>query len=225
MLQLTPQRKPVRLIETVFDLTYLGTVLLSAALLWAGAEMGSERWRFGLMALVLGVGDAIHLLPRIYALWDKRNKDHTALLGIGKWAASITMTVFYVLLWNIGMDHYAGVVDVQMTAVVYTLAALRIVLCLLPQNRWTQKDAPLNWAIWRNIPFFLLGLAVAALFAAGSLTRGGFPFLWVAVLVSFACYLPVVLFSARSPQVGMLMLPKSIAYAAIVLMGFTLSGV
>lgn len=224
MMQLNTKRKPIRLIETVFDGIYLSTMLLSAVLLCFSSNAGSERWRFGVMALVLGVGDAFHLIPRIYAMWDGKTKDHTALLGVGKMVTSITMTVFYVILWSIGAKRYADIVPAPITTVVYILAALRVALCLLPQNRWTSKESPLTWAIWRNVPFFALGMLVMALFAAGSRISGGFSFLWPAVLFSFACYLPVVLFSHRVPKVGMLMLPKSFAYAAIVLMGFSLSG-
>ena len=39
-------------------------------------------------------------------------------------------------------------------------AAARAALCLFPQNEWLSADAPLSWAIWRNIPFALLGLLV-----------------------------------------------------------------
>lgn len=52
---------------------------------------------------------------------------------------------------------------------------------------------------------------------------GSLSFLWLAIMISFACYLPVVLFSKTNPKVGMLMLPKSCAYAAIVLMGVSLT--
>lgn len=218
-------RKPMVLAETAFDLAYLATVLTSAFLLLSGSEISSARWQFGLMALILGTGDSFHLLPRIYAFWDSPEQDHTALLGFGKLIASLTMTVFYVLLWDIGRDYYAGLASGPMTWAVYILAALRILLCLLPQNRWSAKNPPLSWAILRNIPFFLLGMGVMTLFAAGALTRGGFPLLWPAILISFACYLPVVLFASKQPRLGMLMLPKSCAYAAIVLMGFALSGV
>lgn len=224
-MQLSAKKKPIKLIETVFDVSYLGTVLLSAVLLCSGAKAGSERWQFGLMALILGVGDAFHLLPRIHALWDNTRNDHTAALGMGKLIASLTMTVFYVLLWNIGVNHYAGMFAVHLTPAIYALAVLRIALCLLPQNHWTAGDPPLKWAVWRNIPFFLLGMCVMSLFAVGALRQGGgLSYLWLAVLISFACYLPVALFSGRSPKLGMLMLPKSDAYAAIVLMGFSLPG-
>lgn len=219
---LNAKRKQMKLIETVFDVLYLGTVLVSAFLLCMGSDTGSERWLFGLMAMILGAGDSFHLIPRVYAMWDGKSGDHTAALGVGKLVASITMTVFYVVLWGVGTARYANAFPALMTQAVFALAAARIALCLFPQNGWTSQRPPLKWAILRNIPFFVLGMLVMALFAEGSARDGGFPFLWLAILISFACYLPVVLFSERSPKVGMLMLPKSCAYAAIVLMGFSL---
>ncbi|MGN0243729.1 MAG: hypothetical protein ACI4CT_06685 [Lachnospiraceae bacterium] len=55
-------------------------------------------------------------------------------------------------------------------------------------------------------------------------TRGNqdkpFRWLWVVVTLSFACYIPVVLFADMLPAVGMLMIPKTCAYVWIVLIGF-----
>lgn len=47
-----------------------------------------------------------------------------------------------------------------------------------------------------------------------------FRFLWLAVVISFACYIPVVLFADIVPMVGMLMIPKTCAYVWIVLIGY-----
>lgn len=225
MLDTNIRRKPMVLIETMFDIIYLVTVLLSGMLLCIRAEIGNEQWLFGIMALILGTGDSFHLIPRIYALWGGGTEKHTLILGIGKLIASVTMTIFYVILWHIGLIHYPEVFTAHMTGIIYALAALRIVLCVFPQNQWTFGKPPLKWSIWRNIPFLAMGISVMVLFAKGSFTsNSGLSYLWVAVFVSFACYLPVVLFSGRSRKVGMLMFPKSCAYAAIVLMGFTLGG-
>ena len=35
------------------------------------------------------------------------------------------------------------------------------------------------------------------------------------ILVSFACYIPVILFVQQAPAIGMLMIPKTMAYVAI----------
>lgn len=51
---------------------------------------------------------------------------------------------------------------------------------------------------------------------------GAFSFMWLAILISFGCYLPVTLFAQKYPKLGMLMLPKTCAYIWIVCMGFSL---
>ena len=47
-----------------------------------------------------------------------------------------------------------------------------------------------------------------------------FRFLYLAVIFSFACYIPVVLFADTAPPVGMLMIPKTCAYVWVVLIGY-----
>ena len=45
-----------------------------------------------------------------------------------------------------------------LTASIYLLSAVRVVLCMMPQNQWLSAASPLSWGIYRNIPFALLGL-------------------------------------------------------------------
>jgi hypothetical protein len=216
--------EPMALAETCFDGIYLAVVLSSGFLLCAKGEPGGEKWLFGLMALILGAGDAFHLIPRVLSLNGGGHRDYTAALGYGKCIASITMTVFYVLLWNIGRLHYPGLDLAAFHVPVLFFAAVRTGLCLFPQNRWTSKTPSRNWPVLRNIPFVLLGFSVMAMYAAGSrLQPDSLAPVWPAVLISFLCYIPVVLFGGKYRKIGILMLPKSCAYAAIVLLGFSLS--
>ena len=45
--------------------------------------------------------------------------------------------------------------------------------------------------------------------------------MWLAVSLSFAFYIPVVLWADAVPLMGMLMIPKTCAYVWIVWMGWT----
>jgi hypothetical protein len=208
---------PTALAESVFSIVYLVTILMTGALL---VPRGDEATRFGVMAFILAAGDICHLVPRM--LWKIGGKEFVAAIAYGKLIASFTMTVFYVCLWHVGLLHYALPGLGRFTALIYALAALRIVLCLLPQNKWAVNEQNI-WRVWRNIPFFVLGVALVAVYAFGAAAkRDGLAALWIAIVISFACYIPVVLSEDRNHVIGMLMLPKSCAYAAIVLMGFTL---
>ena len=56
---------------------------------------------FGIMAVLLGSGDAFHLVPRAVALCTTGLENFTVQMGLGKWITSITMTIFYVVLYHI----------------------------------------------------------------------------------------------------------------------------
>jgi peptidoglycan/LPS O-acetylase OafA/YrhL len=129
------------------------------------------------------------------------------------------MTLFYVLLWEFWRkrtDNKRGV----LSAIVYAIAACRIALCLFPQNDWFSADAPLSWGIYRNVPFVILGGIVAWRLFKDRGADKHFRLAWLAVTLSFLFYLPVVLFVDAVPVIGMLMLPKTVCYVWLVVMGY-----
>ena len=73
----------------------------------------------------------------------------------------------------------------------------------------------------KAMPYWL-GALVVVLFYHSARDTGDKPFrhLWLTVVISFACYIPVVLFADTLPPVGMLMIPKTCAYVWIVLIGY-----
>lgn len=94
------------LAETIFDALYLSFAVVIGVFLIKRGGSGSLTRKFGVMAIVLGVGDAFHLVPRVYALWTTGLAANAAALGIGKLITSITMTVFYLILYYIWRERY-----------------------------------------------------------------------------------------------------------------------
>ena len=205
--------------ETVFDILYLGFALLAGVTMLIKGTSPLVK-KAGLMAALLGAGDAFHLLPRSYALWTTGLEASAAALGFGKFVTSITMTIFYLILYYIWRERYQIQGRKGLTRTMWILAALRIGLCLLPQNQWLVYRQPLTFGILRNIPFAAIGVLIIVLFAQETRRTGDrvFRFMPLAVGLSFGFYLPVVLFSGVAPAVGMLMIPKTMAYVWIVLM-------
>ena len=131
------------------------------------------------------------------------------------------MTFFYVLLYYVWCLRYKKERKC-ITLTVWVLAILRIVLCLMTQNNWTGENPPLSWGIIRNIPFLLFGILIIYLFYTEAKRNNDkdFKYLYLTVVLSFAFYLPVVLFADKYPFIGMLMIPKTLAYVWTVLIGF-----
>ena len=70
--------------ETLFDIVYLVTVVILGIRMIRGSRGRKQYLLFGIMAVVLGCGDAFHLVPRAIALCTTGLENYTTALGIGK---------------------------------------------------------------------------------------------------------------------------------------------
>ncbi|MFB0918264.1 MAG: hypothetical protein QMB63_04240 [Clostridiaceae bacterium] len=210
------------IMEAVFDAAYLTTVITLGILMIKRSSGIKQYLMFGIMAVVLGSGDSFHLIPRAVALNTTGLANYVSALGIGKLITSITMTIFYIILYHVWRERYKIEGKKNLTYAVYGLAVLRIVLCLFPQNGWTSPDPSLTWGIIRNIPFAILGLVIIVIYYNSSREHSDVSFknMWLTIVLSFAFYIPVVLFADKYPMVGILMIPKTCAYVWTVLIGY-----
>ena len=119
--------------ESSFDILYLLFAVISGCVMLYRAKDKTEKL-MGLSALILGCGDAFHLVPRVLNYFS--DADLTAALGAGKLVTSVTMTVFYLLLYYVWLGHYEEREKRGVTALLWILCAVRVVLCLFPQNGW-----------------------------------------------------------------------------------------
>ena len=97
------------IVETLFDTVYLFSVITIGILMIRKSKGNRQFTMFGIMAVLLGSGDAFHLVPRAVALCTTGLENFTVQLGLGKWITSITMTIFYVVLYHIWRERCNGV--------------------------------------------------------------------------------------------------------------------
>jgi hypothetical protein len=199
--------------ESAFDILYLIFAVTSGCLLLRKAGDRTEKL-MGLAALILGCGDAFHLIPRVLNYFV--DADFTAALGVGKLITSISMTVFYLLLYYIWLGYYRMRENKRVTLVLWMLLIIRVILCLLPQNGWMENSTDLVWGMIRNIPFVLLGAAVCMIFFQKRKNDRIFRFFWLLILLSFLFYIPVAVGAGLLPMLGMLMLPKTVCYILMI---------
>ena len=202
--------------ESIFDICYLVFAIVSGVLLLKNSKGRKYVRIFGIMTLLLGCGDAFHLVPRVLNYWTDGN--YTAALGIGKLVTSITMTLFYILIEYARRDRYKIAGEKGVLASVWILGIIRIALCCFPQNGWTSAEPSLLWGILRNIPFALLGILTVVLWLRSAKNDKPLKLMWLAVTLSFLFYIPVVLFAQTMPMIGMLMLPKTCMYVWMIVM-------
>ena len=244
----------VRVFESVFSIGYLifaysaGVMFFRhATRVWRNYDIRSFYLVLAILCLVLAAGDSFHLIPRTIENLKGSLKNRQFVFGLGNLVSSITMTLFYVLL-IMPFCHLMhtqfftflknGVLPKDSQVVIIALAvlaAIRIVLCLIPANNWFKEEGSFKWAVIRNVPFFAMGILVVVhlmtVFTKYVNEFHGFrgmnefnlarirlfPVTAVLVALSFLFYIPVALFAKKKPKLGMLMIPKTICYILMIL--------
>ncbi len=181
-------------------------------------------WAFGLLAL----GDTGHVGFRVWAymaggLGTRLDIFGTQVspVGLGALSTAITVTFFYVLLvfiWQRRFNKPLGWFEYLLLAA----AVVRLVVMAFPQNEWNSIVPPRTWALIRNAPLMIQGLGVAYLILRDATAAEDRTFKWVGymILVSYGFYTPVILFVRQVPILGMLMIPKTMAYIVIAWLAF-----
>lgn len=114
------------IVETLFDTVYLISVITIGILMIRKSKGNRQFTMFGIMAVLLGSGDAFHLVPRALALCTTGLENFTVQLGLGKWITSVTMTIFYVVLYHIWRERYQIKGHNAATVAVYGLSLIHI---------------------------------------------------------------------------------------------------
>lgn len=181
-------------------------------------------WAFGLLAL----GDTGHVGFRVWA-YATGSLESTitilgremGLVGLGAMATAFTVTIFYVLILMIWQRRYQKPYG-WFGMLLFAAAAVRLLIMLFPANEWNNSVPPQPWSLIRNLPLIVQGLGVAYLILRDSSAVGDRPFTWVGIMIllSYAFYLPVILFVQQVPTIGMLMIPKTLAYVGIALIAY-----
>lgn len=211
----------MRIGESVFCIGYLVFALVAGIVMLSRYDGNQYMLYAGIMVLVLCFGDSFHLVPRIIRNVRGPSFRSAFYLGLGNLVSSITMTLFYVLMFYVvcymnGM-HDVGTADYAVMVLLDILAVVRIGLCLIPANRWFDGVGDLKWAIIRNVPFVIMGILMVGWLLYRSIVYGwGMYLLSVLIVLSFGFYIPVVLFARKKPMVGMLMIPKTICYIVMI---------
>ena len=213
--------------EIIFTLSYLIILwMLVFAMKKRMSEVQSGDEKIARLFLVafglLAFGDSFHILGRVaaYALGGLDTHPEifgspVGIVGIGSFATAVTLTFFYALMLPIWKERFGKEYN-WFTYFLFAAALIRLVILFLPGNDW-QNSSPYNWAIYRNIPFWIQGLGAAFLFWRDGRKEGKKLYVILAwlFLLSFSFYTPVIFFARQIPMLGMLMLPKTLVYGIV----------
>ncbi|MCR5506018.1 MAG: hypothetical protein K6F07_03395 [Bacilli bacterium] len=202
--------------ESSFDIVYL-VFAITFGIMILVKRKDKVSLLFGIMTLLLCIGDAFHLIPRVLSYF--LNDNLVFWKGLGKLITSVTMTIFYVLL-ELARKQIKNDERYWPLWTMMGLSAIRIILCAFPQNEWFVSPSSYLWGILRNIPFVFMGGLTVYLWFIDFHKERQFKFMWLLVALSFAFYLVTVLGASSISILGMMMLPKTICYILMIIYFF-----
>ncbi len=181
-------------------------------------------WAFALLAF----GDTGHVGFRVLAFAQgdlnatvSLMGREVGLVGLGALSTAVTVTLFYVIMVMIWQRRF-GKPYGWFGYFLFATAAVRFLLMIPAANQWNNVVPPQPWSLVRNLPLMVLGLGAAYLILRDARAAHDRTFTWIGIciLISYAFYTPVILFVQRAPSVGMLMIPKTLAYVAIAVIAY-----
>lgn len=177
----------------------------------------------------LAFGDTFHVGSRTLAYFLEDGLDTTVsflgrewgLVGWSAFVTALTVSVFYLVMLVVWKERYDRPYG-RIGRILLVAFGLRVLVLFLPQNQWDQPVSVQPWGLIRNVPLIVLGLGVAYLIIREARAHQDRPFVWIGglVILSYLCYFPVIAFVQKLPLLGMLMIPKTMAYVAIGLIAF-----
>jgi len=215
-------------VEVGFNVSYLIVVWIFVIALWRRQHMVLVQHRrlnqlFTWMFALLAIGDTGHVGFRVlaYALGGLESsislfKVDVGLVGLGALATALTVTLFYALFVLVWAKRFGKTLGPWQYALL-GMGMVRLIVMAFPQNQWSSTTPPWPWSLYRNLPLMAQGLGVAYLILrdAREMKDRTFWLIGICILVSYAFYLPVILWVRQTPILGMLMIPKTLAYVAI----------
>ena len=213
-------------VEVGFNITYLAVVwaLVVIMVLRRGRVSPEERplaTRVVAAFALLALGDTGHVGFRVVAYALGGLEANPTLVGLGALSTAYTVTVFYMLmvdLWRLRFKQKMG----WFGWLLLGAGVVRMVVMAFPQNRWEQIVAPYDWSLLRNGFLVVQGLGVLYLILRDAARARDNAFRWIGIMIalSFTFYAPVILWVQRVPLLGMLMIPKTLAYLGVAFIAY-----
>ena len=213
-------------VEIGFDVLYLITIWGLVYLMYQKREnLIPKNQQIGNLFMaaffLLALGDTGHVGFRVLAYATGGLEANPNLVGIGALATAVTVTFFYMIVAEIWRLRFEKTRNLAWW-ILMLVGIMRLIIMIPLGNSWGSVVPPFNWSMARNIPLMIQGIGIAVLMLMSAVERKD-QFsrnISYMIFVSYLCYMPVIFFVQKVPLLGMLMMPKTLAYVAVAILAY-----
>ncbi len=201
--------------EPILIVPYL--LLIAVIGLWLCFQEGRGAKVLGAAVLVLLMGEAYRLIPRIVealAPFFQPWADQSMALGIGQLISTLSRAGFFLLLEIYRQRRVGASKDKKWRRAehaIYVLFGVAAAVCYAPFNEWVSGEASIFWMILRNVFPACMGVISIVLWRRTAQTETAFRHLPTALTVAVIFSLPATILAKLVPEAGALMIPRTLA--------------
>lgn len=210
-----------KIFEPIVHIIYLTFIFLMSNYMFRNS-VGNKFYKiYGTLALLLGVGDGAYIIPRMYSVLTTGIEDNLKIIGLGRMANSIIITIFFLVLYDAYNERYSKKNRIGLNRIFYILGIIRVIVSLLPWNNWFEINPSSTFALLRFIPLFIMGLLLILLMYLHSkrYKDSNFKIITIATLLSIIFMEPRI-FSQESSIVLIFTILRTISLSSIIIIGF-----
>ncbi len=182
------------LIESLLSISFIAIILYIGYVIYS-SDFRSDYLYIAYSAFAIAISYSIYLIPRLLGMLINSN-NMKALLGYTLMFKEIIITLFLLYLLNFLCTRYSFKRK-TLNNTMYGLAALRIVLLLLPYNNWATTRSVLFTTL-SVLPFLFSGTLLVLLYRQKSIKYRdeSLSFFWVVIaLFVFSAILEMFFYS------------------------------
>lgn len=211
-----------RIFEPMIHIIYLTIVILMGSYMIRYSVGNKFHKIFGSLALTLGLGDGIYLIARMYAVLTTGIENNLKVIGWGRVGNTIIITIFFLILYDAYNERYSKPINKSLNNAFYGLAIVRIILSILPGNKWFELVPSSIYALIRFVPLALMGVLLILIMYLHSIKFKDPMFKLICIFTFFAIlFMEPLIFFPKAP-IGVLVLTvfRTISLVSILLIGY-----
>ena len=211
-----------KIFEPILHILYLSIILLMGSYMIRNSIGNKLLKMYGTLALILGFGDGIYLIPRIYSILTTGIEENLTLMGWGRMGSTIAITLFFLVLYDVYNERYSKKTNLALNRTFYGLAIIRIIISILPGNKWFQLNPVSTYALLRLIPLIAMGKLLLLIIYIHSKKYNDLHFKIVSIVtfISIIFMEPRAFISDGSTGIVIFTVIRTIALTIIVFIGY-----
>jgi len=211
-----------KIFEPIILILYLTWILLMGRYM-VSYSVGNKYYKiFGSLALTLGLADGIYIIPRMYSVLTTGIEDNLRIIGWGRLGNAIIITIFFLVLYDAYNERYTKKTNKALNRTFFVLAFIRVIIIILPGNKWFDLNPSPTYALLRFVPIALMGVFLILIMYIHSKKYKDFNYKIMSIATFFAILFiePLVFISNSAIGLTLFTICRTISLIFIILIGY-----